>query len=44
LKKGTKLCLAADVSRRWYSSEVELLDYDAFVELLFREDQAVIDL
>jgi sulfur relay protein TusB/DsrH len=49
IRKGTRLyALAADVSRRGIHqklfSEVELLDYDTFVELLFREDQAVIDL
>ena len=49
IEKGTKLyVLATDVDRRGIRqklfSEVELLDYNALVELLFREDQAVINL
>jgi sulfur relay protein TusB/DsrH len=49
IEKGTRLyVLATDVDRRGIRqklfSEVELLDYSALVELLFREDQAVINL
>ena len=49
IEKGTKLyALATDVSRRGIRekllSGVELVDYDALVELLFDKDQMVINM